>query len=298
MICLQLKGGLGNQMFQYAFGVTMSYKLKSDLVFDLSFNDNIPKAKGITNRSFQLTIFNILPIEISKNDLRKLKPLFNRVVNTIATKIGINGIQTSSYFLEKQYGYNKRINIISSNCYLSGYWQSYYYFESIEPKIRELFTFKSDLNGENLNRLNLIIGTNSVSIHIRRTDFLNNKSHDIHGSCSLTYYKDAIELVNSKIQSPHYFIFSDDIEWVKENDLFSNLQATFIFGNIMDKSYIDMQLMSNCKHNIIANSSFSWWGAWLNGNPDKLVVAPKQWFLNAELNKQTNDLIPQKWVRI
>ncbi len=153
------------------------------------------------------------------------------------------------------------------------------------------------MDNKNLEIENLIKSVNSVSLHIRRTDFKNTKSNTTHGICSLEYYGEAVKFISNKLVDPHFFVFSDDINWAKEN-LNLPYKLTFISGNSGDKSYIDMQLMSVCKHNIIANSSFSWWGAWLNSNMNKIVIAPRMWFFNKELNIQTNDLIPDEWIRM
>ena len=180
---------------------------------------------------------------------------------------------------------------------MSGYWQSPKYFNSIETLIRKEFTFQKPLDSKNLEILNLIKNTISVSIHIRRTDFQIINSNDIHGFCSLEYYDEAINYIHTNVLMSKFFIFSDDINWAKEN-LKVPMNSYFVSGNTGEKSYIDMQLMSNCNHNIIANSSFSWWGAWLNSNPKKIVIAPKKWFSDEKMNAQTDDLIPAEWIRM
>lgn len=293
MICVQLNGGLGNQMFQYACGKALAYKHNTELLLDttqLTYNNN-----GITNRSLELDIFKINIHEASKNNIKSLKPLFYRIANVVAFKAGFRGIQTSKYFIEKGYFYNSSIDKVGKDCFLTGYWQSYRYFENIESLIREEFKFPHVLDKDD-QRVTKIKHENSISLHIRRTDFVNNKYHDIHGTCSIEYYKKAAEYIANMVSSPCFFIFSDDIEWAHIN-LNLNYPCEFVSGNIGKQSYIDMQLMSLCKHNIIANSSFSWWGAWLNQNPDKVVVAPSQWFADEILNAQTKDLIPLTWIR-
>jgi hypothetical protein len=297
MICVQLNGGLGNQMFQYACGRAIANKHRTELVLDLSQLHKKVTAKGITKRSFALDIFKIKSSEITLTELHKIKPLIFRLINTLSIKIRSKGIQTPTYFVENKFNYNTNIKIVGKKCFLSGYWQSAKYFNCIEAEIRKEFTFPNSLTIENEEYLNKIKFTNSVSLHIRRTDFIDNITHDIHGFCPLDYYKEAIEIINNKIKDPVFFIFSDDIEWAKKN-LQLNYACSFISGNDKIKSYIDMQLMSACKHNIIANSSFSWWGAWLNLNTSKIVIAPKVWFIDKKLNNQTFDLIPNTWIRI
>ena len=155
----------------------------------------------------------------------------------------------------------------------------------------------------------------SISLHIRRGDFVqDSKTHQFHGACSLDYYNRCIEYVSEKTNNPHFFVFSDDPHWAKEN-LRQDISTTIVENNSGFKAYEDLQLMSQCKHNIIANSSFSWWGAWLNANPDKIVCAPKQWFRNKLMDTKyfipegfipwykdtfvdTKDLVPEDWMKI
>ena len=229
--------------------------------------------------------------------MKRIKPLLYRIANVLSIKTGFPGIQTSRYFIENEYSYNASIENTGKDCFLSGYWQSSRYFMAIEFLIREEFKFQKVSDKKNVNKVAQIKNENSVSLHIRRKDFVNNKYHDIHGTCSIEYYLKAVKYIADMIKSPHFFIFSDDIEWAGTN-LNLAFPYEFVSGNTGELSYIDMQLMSLCKHNIIANSSFSWWGAWLNRNPDKIVIAPEQWFVDESMNAKTTDLIPETWLRL
>lgn len=297
MICVNINGGLGNQMFQYVCGRSLALRHQTSLILDLSSLNENSGANGTTKRSFELDIFRVNFCEAGVKDLKRSKPLLYRAVNVLAFKLGFNGIQMSKYFVENNFSYNTNIKKAGKDCFLCGYWQSPKYFDSIESLIRDEFTFYDPLEGKNLEIVSMIKKANSVSLHIRRTDFGKAISNNIHGICSLDYYHNAVKYILTQINMPHFFVFSDDIKWAEEN-LKLPYQSTFISGNDGGKSYIDMQLMSQCKHNIIANSSFSWWGAWLNANPCKIVIAPKQWFSNDNLNAQTNDLIPDRWIRM
>lgn len=298
MILIQQNGGLGNQMFQYACGRSLAIKHQTSLILDLSFLKENISNRGTTKRTFELfDVFQINSKEASISDLKNGKPLFYKVLNVFAFKLGFKGIQMSKYFIENKFSYNTNIKKVGEDCYLSGYWQSPKYFNSIESVIRKDFTFYKQLDNRNLEMVHLIEKSNAVSLHIRRTDFQNSNSNNTHGTCTLDYYKKAAKYISTKIKEPHFFVFSDDINWAKEN-LKLPFQLTFISGNNGRKSYVDMQLMSVCKHNIIANSSFSWWGAWLNSNRNKIVIAPKNWFSNKTLNNQINDLIPEEWIRM
>lgn len=297
MICVQLNGGLGNQMFQYAFGRALAYKNRTELILDTSQLKNKNFTAGITPRSYELNIFQLKAREATNNDIKRIKPLFYRIANILAFKTGFEGIQTSKYFIEKKFSFNESIEKIGKECFLAGYWQSFRYFQKIESLIQEDFKFQPSLDNKNMRLLKIIKNQNSIGVHIRRSDFVNNKKHNVHGACSNEYYKMAIENITKKISSPYYYIFSDDIDWVREN-LKLQYPHKYVSGNLGNRSYNDMQLLSNCKHNIIANSSFSWWAAWLNPNPQKIIIAPKQWFSNEKMNVQANDLIPEEWIRI
>ena len=141
----------------------------------------------------------------------------------------------------------------------------------------------------------MIKSTNAVSIHFRRGDYVDQpETNKTHGTCTKEYYQKAVDLMASRIVNPHFFLFSDEPEWIKEN--FSTaIPSTHVAGY---PGFIDMYLMGLCRHNIIANSSFSWWGAWLNINPDKIVIAPTQWFAIDEINNKAVDLVPSNWIRL
>jgi hypothetical protein len=179
---------------------------------------------------------------------------------------------------------------------IDGYWQSIKYFAEFESVIKSDFTFKSLVDDSSDDKiqsmLNDIRMTNSVMLNIRRTDFLNT---DFHGVMGLEYINKSTELLESKIDNPKYFIFSDDIEWCKENINLNNMV-------IVDHSYKGdrfsyyLQLMKECKNFIIPNSSFAWWSAWLSDSPNKIVIAPKKWLTDESID--TSDLIPSDWIRI
>jgi hypothetical protein len=204
-------------------------------------------------------------------------------------------LKGKSFVIEPGFSYWSQFFDLSQDCYLHGYWQSELYFKSFERIIREDFTFREPLDERNSILAAEIHRTSSVSLHVRRGDYISdNKTSNIMGVCSLKYYQDAIKYISQKIDNPVFYIFSDDIEWVKR-ELIISFPCVYIDFNQQSVSYKDMQLMSLCKCNIIANSSFSWWGAWLNINPEKIVIAPNSWFCNGT-NDQ--DLIPYNWLRL
>lgn len=177
-----------------------------------------------------------------------------------------------------------------------GYWQSERYFVDAADIIRAEFKPRLALEPENAATAAAIDGVTAVSVHVRRGDYVTDKvTNAYHGVCSLDYYRAAIARIAERVASPHLFVFSDDHAWVQEN-LRSNYPTTYVTANSPDRGYRDMQLMSRCRHHIIANSSFSWWGAWLNPRPDKVVVAPARWFIDK--SNDTRDLLPGEWLRV
>lgn len=300
MICVRLMGGLGNQMFQYACGKALAERRQTELLLDCSFLQVKDHVADFTVREYELDVFKISAKKIDSTELSKFNPSFFYLgYYHLSKRIGFLPFIKVTYFLEqKQFKYDKTIETVANKCLLIGHWQNERYFKKIESLILKDFTFKKPLDQNNSKMANRIEASNAISIHIRRGDFVNNpNTFKTHGLCSLEYYQKAIYYIKQKINNPVFFIFSDEIEWVKKN-LTMQDDCEFISGNIDENSYIDMQLMSICKHNIIANSTFSWWGAWINKNPTKIVVAPKQWFLNDDLNKLAKNLIPETWIRL
>lgn len=292
MIIVQLIGGLGNQMFQYAMARRSAILKETDLKFDISC------FKYYEDRKYDLGCFNIAGDFASDKEIYRLKGPEDKKIPRKIFKI-INKIKPyhkRSYIMERHYCFDPDILKISNNVYLEGYWQSEKYFKEIENIIRSEFKIKHRPDPANKELGSLISGSHSVSIHIRRGDYIADPDiNKVHGTCSLEYYNAAIEKIAKIIKDPHFFIFSDDTVWA-ENNLKIDYPTTLIKGNSGNKDYEDMRLMSFCRHNIIANSSFSWWGAWLGENPDKIVIAPKKWFNDQSIN--TGDLLPRSWHRI
>jgi hypothetical protein len=191
---------------------------------------------------------------------------------------------------------NIEIKTLKPFVYFSGYWQTELYFEEIESVIKKTFEFNKKLISiKNIETIKEINKVQSVSLHVRRGDYVSDPGAKlVHGGiCTIYYYKRAIQTIQSIVKGNIFFyIFTDDIEWVK-NNLISN-KMIIVDWNRGDESWQDMMLMSRCKHNIIANSSFSWWGAWLNTNKEKIVIAPEKWFNTMP----AFDIIPENWIRI
>lgn len=289
MVISQLIGGLGNQMFQYAAARSIALAHGTPLSLDISGFKNYGLHQG-----FELQgIFSCAAKIATAHDVRNVlgwqsSPVIRRVV----CRASMGMFRRRELVVEPHFEYWDGINKVSPDCYLVGYWQSEKYFLKVATQIREDFLFQLPLEDENAELAKQIDQLSAVSLHVRRGDYANNpKTAATHGLCSLDYYREAIFHISKHVQKPHFFVFSDDIAWVK-----SNLKIAFphqyVDHNLGADSYNDMRLMSLCKHHIIANSSFSWWGAWLNPSTEKIVIAPGKWFAN-----ETNitDLIPNHW---
>ena len=281
MKVVKILGGLGNQMFQYAFYLALANKY-NNVKIDISDFRNYELHNG-------LELENVFDIKLQKASrfitelldpsyrawgYRKLRRILN-LKNTLAVE-------------QNFFSFDKHIlNDPKSRIYW-GYWQNTKYFEHLANKIRKCFMFKKPLTGKNEQIAEIISCCESVSIHIRRGDYI---GHDLLGGiCDLDYYKQAISVIENSVSTPNFFIFSNDIEWCEEN--LNIKDAHYISWNKNNDSYIDMQLMSLCKHNIIANSSFSWWGAWLNSNENKIIISPKKW-----TNNSVNTLALEEWIK-
>ncbi len=271
MIVVKLSGGLGNQMFQYATGLSLSLKNKTQLLLDLSYLLDKSLRENITHREYALNCF-------------KIKARF------------LNKVDDLTIIKQKNLLFNPVILNSSNNTYLDGYWQCEKYFINIRSRLLKEFKLKMKPDYNNKELLKIINHCNSVAIHIRRGDYVANPhTNQVHGLCSMDYYKKAIDYINKNVKNPIYYVFSDDPEWCRINLIFRN-QYEVVDINTSNQASEDLKLMSSCKHFIIANSSFSWWGAWLSKNKNKIVIAPKRWFNKEEAN--INDIVPEKWIRI
>ncbi len=251
MIIVKLQGGLGNQLFQWAVGKSLSIKYNTEFYFNTSYFQ-IPKGSIVSK--WDMDISKIVDIKVNNDNSLKV-------------------INDDFYYKD-----------IEDNSFLDGYWQSEKYFK--DSNISELFI--NDHDKIQLLSRYPVLETNTVSIHVRRGDYLN--LQDYHPVQTIDYYEKAYSLIND--ENINVIVLSNDIQWCKDNFKFKNM--TFIEN---ESNITDLRIMSLCKHNIIANSSFSWWGAWLNNNKDKKVIAPINWF-GPQANLYTGDIIPEKWIKI
>jgi len=286
MIIVNIKGGLGNQMFQYALGKHLTLKNNDELKLD---TESIIRANEIGNiyRPFALSDLNIKKEIATTEEIKSLKYPYG-----ILSKVW----RQFSFKILRRFNvlFNPSVLNGTGNIYLDGYWQSPNYFRDIRDVLLEEFTLTAALSTEAASYANTISEKVAVSLHVRRGDYVTNpRVLKEYGVCSIEYYKRAIEHIESSVDSPTYFVFSDDIEWVEENlPLAGN--TVFVKGKDVTDTE-ELTLMSKCQHNIIANSSYSWWGAWLNQNQNKIVVAPTPWFEREPYDK---DLIPNSWIQL
>ncbi len=264
------------------------------MILDLAFLSGQQNfSQTITVRKYELHIFKKIKAKIASPFL--LKILFDK---SFHFRVWRRLFKNVKIFQQSGCGFAPSFLEAKPPVYLDGFFQSEKYFEHIRIELLHEFSFPA-LDKDNLDQLqNIRAQSNAVSLHIRRGDYLKPHILQQHGILPLSYYKKAIEILQGVIGRAYYFIFSDDAEWCKNNFSFLEGQYTTVHGNEGTYAWKDMCLMSNCKHHIIANSSFSWWGAWLNPSPDKVVVAPKQWFADEERNKESVTIIPEKWIRL
>ncbi|MCK4738502.1 MAG: alpha-1,2-fucosyltransferase [Deltaproteobacteria bacterium] len=293
MIITKLYGGLGNQLFQYATGRSLAERHGVELKMDISF------FQKQSLRGYALGAFNIAEsfatkeecapfLQFSKKERKKknlLEKFFKRK-------------RVSPYYNKEKKLFTFDPDILKSpdgSC-LDGYWQTELYFKDYEQIIREEFTLKEKETGKNLELVKIMAEVESVSLHIRRGDYIGDEAAKKQiGFCGLDYYERAVRVIEEKVASPRFFIFSDDPEWVAEN-LKLSAETTSVNHNGSDNAHEDLRLMSKCKHHIIANSTFSWWGAWLGKNPDKIIIAPKRWLATEKY--KTTDLFPDGWLKL
>lgn len=270
MIISKLLGGLGNQMFEYAFGRSLSLKYNVDLKLDVTYLLDRTHS-NFKFRDYDLDIFNI--------------------------SSDVGNFNVSNIVVEPHFHFSQRlINLLDLNSnldlYLDGFWQSYKYFQDYENVIKRDFKFKNDIIDYSKELEFKIKNSNSVMINVRRTDYLNNSFHGVMGT---EFIMKGVEIIKCKVENPYFFIFSDDIDWCINNIQIDNM---FIVDHLHKGYKFDnyLNLMKLCNHFITPNSTFSWWAAWLGEKKDKIVIAPNKWFTDSLIN--TSDLIPSDWIRI
>jgi hypothetical protein len=289
-VVIRLVGGMGNQMFQYAAARAVALRCGSGLSLDLSWFGTVSDRRyalspfGIHARLLGKTATNALPI-------RYWKRLARRLIGRVDDRW--RGLPV---FREKHFHFDPAVLNISEPVYLEGYYQSEKYFADFRGIIASDFRVIDPPSVAAHKMLEIIASHDAICLHVRRGDYVtNSKANAFHGLCPLEYYRKGLQIVSDGLADPHCFVFSDDPEWVRMN-LKINLPVTLVDIHGPERAHDDLRLMASCKHFVIANSSLSWWGAWLGDSPGKRVVAPLEWFRNT--GNDTKDLIPGSWTRI
>ena len=280
MIIIKIKGGLGNQLFQYAVGRALALHHRLPLKLDLTI------FKTYKLHRYLLDQFAIQADIATEDEIIKLKGR-NNVLFSALRKAGL--VKRKSYLKEKRSSYFDASVFKNDDVYLDGYWQNELYFSDIREELLRDLTSISSMSDLGVVYMEGIKKSNSVSLHVRRGNYLNLKNFNV---LDINYYMKAVEYMRKNVEKPTFYIFSDDLEWCKNSLGFLD---NCIFVDRTKTEIDDLKLMSFCQHNIIANSSFSWWGAWLNQNSKKTVIAPKDWLIN---DPGSSNVILSDWVKL
>lgn len=292
---VSLYGGLGNQLFQYAVGRSISVRFNAPLVLDLTWFDEVLHQSSMTVRKYALAPFD-LPVQLrsSITTPNKFSRIQSIMSSFISRRLGIHFGEKR--FTESSFRFDKEVLHLRPPVWLSGYWQSHYYFDDATELIKNDLISAQKLSKNSDEILKKICSLDAICVHVRRGDYVTNKNASLfHGLCTPEYYLKGVKLVAQGLKRPHGFVFSDDPEWVKAN-LDIGLDFTVVDVNGSDEAHQDMWLMSACKHFVIANSSLSWWGAWLGNDAEKRVIYPSRWFADRTIN--TSDLCPDEWISL
>ncbi len=300
MIIARIRGGLGNQLFQYAAARALAWEKNEQLKLDL-----YTYGTKSQSRSFGLDRFLIDGETASREEIHQFtgSNFLTRFINKQE-----NYLRCPRVLAQPHYHFYEDFFSVPTPIYLSGYWQSEKYFKEFEQQLRSQLVLKNNLSESSLKWKQKMQAGRSVAVHVRRGDYSSKSNYNsFFGTLSFDYYERAVKEMKAKIDDPTFFVFSDDIDWCKQNLKFLP-EAEFVAHDTAVHASEDLILISLCEHQIIANSTFSWWGAWLNANKDKIVIAPSKWF-QITYNKNplptyaarfynTKDLFPETWIRL
>lgn len=287
MIRVILQGGLGNQMFEFAAGFSLANRMQTRLVLDTSMFEVYGKRAWC--RPFELDVF-----ELAKGAcIESKRKLAVRVLPKVSSFCRQHNKPAFGRWIFEATNWEQMHSV---NYELFGYFANYHLFEDNRELLLKAFAFKTKPNKKNTEILSAIDSCESVSVHIRRGDYLNSTNNNIFYHPSVEWYRKGMKEIEKRVLQPTYYFFSDDMEWVRAQ--FADIRnAVFVDINHGKDAYNDMRLMSRCKHNIVANSSFSWWSAWLNENPEKIVVAPAKYYMDeTKTKKYLSQMIPAGWI--
>ena len=276
-------------MFQYAAGLTVARRLGTDFMLDLT-----PFEGGYKLHRYGLNHLNISAPAASREEIGRLK---NRRLKSLPKFMRPALEKKRTHYRNLSLAFDPRVVQLQAPIYLEGYFQSERYFKEIEGDIRREFSFRTEASDENVRMLEHIRNTpNATAIHVRRGDYVTDTvTHELHGTCSADYYRTAIAKLQEQVREVQAFVFSDEADWAEEN-LKLEVPTCVVRHNPPERGYEDLRLMAACRHFIIANSSFSWWGAWLSSSPGKTVYAPEKWMRDPALNSP--DIYPREWIKV
>ena len=293
MIIVKICGGLGNQMFQYAMARSVATRHNTEVKLDLSW---FADTGTTTGRIFDLQRLNITINEATHDEVSRLLKLRKQLGRDL---YGILiPFRWKKYLKMKEFRpFDERYLNVGSDVYLEGYWTDERYFADVSSLVKKELTLRGTLSTKNQQIAENIRKTlNSISIHVRRGDYVQDETtRSIFHLCNEDYYARAVAEVKKRIKDPVFFVFSDDIEWVKKH-IAIGAETRYVSDSGEGLPHEELMLMSMCRHNIIANSTFSWWAAWLNPNSDKVVIAPDRWYNLEEYSGA--ECVPAGWVKI
>lgn len=290
MKIVKLKGGLGNQMFQYAFGCLLHSLTGEEVKLDLT--DYSMLEKDHLRKPRILDYCCTLQVA-SEEEVRRqlvLKKLSKPLTMAWKIKTAIEGLVNEKYFLEKNRKYVD-VSSITQYKYYNGYWQSYRYIEAINDTLEKEFTPRKDISENTKMMIQKVQNCESVFVGVRRGDYLAERKH--YGFFDSTYYEKAIQIILEHVKKPILYVFSNDIEWAKSNINFGGVPVVFRTPELQTSDFEELQIMRSCRHAIIVNSTFHWWGAYLIANEEKVVVCPKKWFAD----DKKIDIFPENWIQ-
>ena len=284
---VKFAGGLGNQIFQYAMGLYLEKIFHCKTKF---FNEcnHLGKNNKIEKIISDIDYANTEELKAKKYYFKSYYRyrIYRRIARTMPF------LRTD---LQVENGSKYNNNISENKIIFDGYWQSYRYIEPISDELNYKISLRKYASSYSKTIENTTI---SVFVHIRRGDYLNQQNIDIFEFCTLDYYKKAIYKIKSKLNNPTFFIISNDIQWAKESLLLKDVNMIYVENKGENADLQDLYCMTCCQHGIIANSTFSWWGAWLIKNKSKMIIAPQKWYKDIKMNQKTKDLIPSNWIRL
>lgn len=289
MIVVRLSGGLGNQLFQYAAGRALSSRLDAELVLDRSWFGQ--RSWRTTSRPYELDPY---PLQARTLETREL-PTLALYTNAMLKRVPLGALRGPLRLVREAHpGFDPSFLALRDDVYLDGYWQSPRYFESLAAHVRREATPTVAMSGDDRRVIASMESSDPVAVHVRRGDYVSVRAAaKAHGALSIDYYRAATSAVLERLRAPQFLVFSDDPKWTREN-LRIDAPTQYVAHNGAAGAFQDLRLMASCRHQIVANSSLSWWGAWLNPNPGKIVIAPEPWFNAGD----PADLIPDQWLRI